>query len=586
MGPGRREPEIRLFWGKGKMEMDVIRDVRIDYYYDYEELMSVLKKIAGDAPELCRLGSIGTTHEGRDIPVLEITDFGFGAPEKKPGYYAEACTHAEEFCGTNAALCLALKLVDSYGKDEDMTALVRDVVFYIVPRVNPDGVETVMKTGLQGVSNGKYPRDERQPLPGLKPADINGDRVVAQMRVPDPDGEWKVSEKDPRLMALRKPYEKRGTFYRMYPEGIIQGDTAGFEIPLPRDVNLNRNYPANWLPEELQYGACEFPLSEPETRAVACFIQNHPNIAGVISYHTNAGAIMRPFGGKSDDHFLGADLAIYNALGAMGKEDLGYEVMSTFGGFTPDKSRVRGGTLSDMTFELMGIPSFMLELWNVYDAAGVDRPREFHFGAKDEEKELAILKWADKTMGPGAYLDWESVDHPQLGKVEVGGWNRIYVERNPPESFLGELSCGAASFTIKLAKALPKLEIREAKAVRLAENIYKVSAVIRNSGYLPTYLTSQAKDVRRADPIKVKLEGETGNLFIECCTDREDIGHLEGRFGRDGEWSHDRAVWKPAERRVQWVIRTENSGEEPLKLRVTAWTHRCGSVSCRILPEG
>lgn len=63
-----------------------------------------------------------------------------------------------------------------------MTQLLKDTVFYIIPRLNPDGVETILKTGLQGVSNGKYPIEERQPLPGLRPKDINGDRVVAQMR--------------------------------------------------------------------------------------------------------------------------------------------------------------------------------------------------------------------------------------------------------------------------------------------------------------------------------------------------------------------------------------------------------------------
>ena len=555
--------------------MDDVLNIKIDYYYDYKELMEALHTLADKFPGLCRLVSIGTTHEGREIPLLEITDYNTGVPEEKPGYYAEACTHAEEFCGTNAALELACRLVSSFGKDEDITELLKDTVFYIVPRVNPDGVDTIMKTGLQGVTNGKYPIDERQPLPGLVPKDINGDKVVAQMRIPDPDGEWKVSEKDPRLMVLRKPYEKKGTFYRMYPEGEISGDTVGFEIPMPKDVNLNRNYPANWLPEGLQYGACEFPLSEPETRAVAYFLHAHPNIAGVISYHTNAGAIMRPFSGKSDDNFLGADLSMYNALGAMGKEELGYEVMSTFGGFTPDKSRVRGGTLSDLTFELMGIPSFMLELWNVYDAAGTERPKEFHFAAKDEEKDLAILKWADRVMGPKAYLNWEPVDHPQLGKVEVGGWNRIYVERNPPESYLCEQSSAAAAFTIKLAQALPKLVIREVTATQLEGSIYKISAVIRNAGYLPTYLSSQALEVNAAAPVKVELTALKGSIQIECCTDKGDIGHLEGRFGRDAEWSHDRAMWKPTEHRIEWIIRAE--GEE-VSLQLKAHSDRCGTV--------
>lgn len=543
--------------------------VKIDHYYDYGELIQALHYLADSYPQLCHYKSIGTTHEGRELALLEITDYGYGIPEEKPGYYAEGCTHSEEFCGTNAALQLAVRLLSSYGKEEDMTQLLKDIIFYILPRVNPDGVETIMKTGLHGVTNGKYPIDERQPLPGLVPKDINEDKIVAQMRIEDPDGEWKVSEKDPRLMTLRKPYENGGIYYRMYPEGEIRGDTVGFEVPMPNDVNLNRNYPVNWLPETLQYGACEFSLSEPETHAIAYFLYEHKNIAGVISYHTNAGAIMRPFSGKSDDNFVGADLSLYNTLGAIGKEDLGYEVMSTYGGFTPDKTRIRGGTLSDLTFEIMGIPSFMLELWNVYDAAGTERPKEFHFAAKDEDKDLAILKWADKEIGPKAYLNWTPADHPQLGKVEVGGWNRIYVERNPPESYLCEQSQAAASFTIKLAKTLPKVVIKEVSVTRLEGSIYKINAVVRNAGYLPTYLTSQALEMSAISPVKAELEAVEGKFHVECCTDKDGIGHLEGRFGRDAEWSHDRAMWKPTERRVQWIVRAEGENVV-LRLKVSS----------------
>ncbi len=348
---------------------------------------------------------------------------------------------------------------------------------------------------------------------------------------------------------------------------------------MPMDVNLNRNYPVNWQPEELQYGACELPLSEPETRAVAEFITAHPNVAGVLSFHTNAGAIMRPFGGKGDECFKGADLAMYQALGAMGTEELGYEVMSTYGGFTPDKSRIRGGTLSDWTFEILGIPSIMLELWNVYDAAGTARPKNFHFSAKDEEKELEVLRWADKEIGPSAYLDWEPVDHPQLGRVEVGGWNRIKVERNPPESYLKDLAQRSASFAIKLAKTLPRLTVRETAVTCIGGNLYKISAIIRNSGYLPTYLTSQAIESGKAQPVKVELEAERGSFKVECCQNGDSLGHLEGRFGRDAEWSHDRAMWKPSEGRVQWIIRTE---EKDLELTLTASGPRCGTVRRKI----
>ena len=56
---------------------------------------------------------------------------------------------------------------------------------------------------------------------------------------------------------------------------------------------------------------------------------------------------------------------------------------------------------------------------------------------------------------------------------------------------------------------------------------------------------------------------------------------MEGRFGRDAEWSHDRAMWKPNEKKVEWILRadTNKSREgEALTLRITASTDRCGTV--------
>lgn len=559
--------------------MSSAHTIKIDYYYDYAELEQELKLCAQTAPELCRLQVIGTTHEGRNLSMLVVTDYSVGVPEEKPGFYVEACTHAEEFCGTNVTLQLLNTLLHPDGEDQYIANLLKDVVFYILPRVNPDGVDVVMKTGLIGVSNGKYPVDARQPLPGLYMEDLDHNGIIAQMRIEDPDGEWKVSEKDPRIMVLRKPYEMGGKYYRLYPEGMIRGETTGFLIPKTRDVNLNRNYPCNWQPEGLQYGACELPLSEPETKAVADFFVSHPNIAGVMTYHTNAGAVTRPFSNKGDECFKGQDLAIYNALGGIGTEELGYEVISTYGGFTPDKTRIRGGTLADWLFECLGIPTITLELWNVYDAAGTKRPEGFHFAARSEETELAVLKWSDSELGSKGYLEWKEFDHPQLGKVEIGGWNWIWEERNPPVHYLPELSAKGANFAIKMARALPKLVVTSTKVEHLAENVYKLSAVIHNSGYLPTYITSQAKYVNCAPPIHAELKPVAGSFQIVCTTDREDIGHLEGRFGRIGEWSRDRENWKPTEHKVEWVITVES---EKLELELVAGTARSGSTHCTI----
>ena len=46
------------------------------------------------------------------------------------------------------------------------------------------------------------------------------------------------------------------------------------------------------------------------------------------------------------------------------------------------------------------------------------------------EDDLKLLKWTDETHKGKGYVDWYSYDHPELGKVELGGWNRVYTFRD------------------------------------------------------------------------------------------------------------------------------------------------------------
>jgi murein tripeptide amidase MpaA len=194
------------------------------------------------------------------------------------------------------------------------------------------------------------------------------------MRIRDDAGEWKVSKKDPRLMLPRTPDESGGEYYRIVPEGmLVDWDGGDFEVPRPQDGNLNRNYPSNWEPEVKQYGSGEHPLSEPEVAAVVRWILDHPNIAGMQSYHTHSGVILRPWMTYADTEFVGRDKGIYEALGELGVEETGYPLISVYEDFTPDKSYKRFGSFIDWTFGALGIITFSTELWDVFKAVGIER---------------------------------------------------------------------------------------------------------------------------------------------------------------------------------------------------------------------
>jgi murein tripeptide amidase MpaA len=92
--------------------------------------------------------------------------------------------------------------------------------------VNPDGAELYLTTpALLRSSVRAWPDSEEEfaEFPGLRREDVNGDGKILQMRVRDDNkGEWKASKKDVRLMIPRRPGERKGPFYRVYPEGTIK----------------------------------------------------------------------------------------------------------------------------------------------------------------------------------------------------------------------------------------------------------------------------------------------------------------------------------------------------------------------------
>ncbi|HHX28156.1 MAG: M14 family metallopeptidase [Bacillota bacterium] len=549
-------------------------NISFDKYHTYDEIRAFLQDCVREYPDLCRIECIGKSYQDREILMVEITNRKTGQGSDKPGIYADANTHAGEVTGAEVILYTINMLLQGYGKDPRITELVDTRVFYFIPRITVDGTEYYLSTPYMLRSSLHPWPEEADDKPGLYAEDIDGDGKILQMRVKNPDGGWKISKKDPRVMVRRRPDELGSpdeTYYDVFMEGLVRDydpDVTLKPAPGRYRLDFNRQYPTNWALPVRQAGSGDYPFAEPEMKAVGDFYLAHPNIVSSMAYHTTGGVLLRPLCDKPDRSLDSRDLAIYRALGEIGEEVTGYPLKSVFESFTWDPQRPAVGSDLEWAYETLGILAFETELWDMQGRAGIRKRSLTEMRAlseKDREEDaVKLLKWNDEEMGGKLFNDWKPFRHPQLGDVEIGGWEPKVGRQNPPLSLLEDECRRNAEFNLTRAAVTPHLVIEKFTAEPLGDGLYKVEAVVKNDGYLPTHVTYQALKVRQAKPVKVSLEGGTlvGGKAVE------DIGHLGGRSG-GGDMKT----------KLSWVVKAEKG----TTLTVTAHTPRAGKARAEVV---
>ncbi len=557
-------------------------DVRFDKYYRYAELTRLLKAFAKEFPKLVQLASIGKSYEGRDIWVATLTNTATGDAKDKPAFWVDGNIHASEISPSSACVYLINKLVTEYGKKPDVTRVLDTRAFYICPRFNPDGAELALadKPKIVRSSVRPYPYDE-EPIGGLVQEDMDSDGRMLMMRVPDPNGAWKISPDEPRLMVRRDPTETGGAYYRLLPEGRLE-DYDGVTIkPQPKKerLDLNRNFPSEWRQEGEQAGAGPYPTSEPEVRAVVQFIASHPNITGGISFHTYSGVILRPFSTKNDEAMPAEDLWTYQKIGQKGTDLSGYPNISIYHDFRYHPKEIITGAFDDWLYEHIGAFGWTVEIWSPQRQAGIteykfiDWYREHPF-----EHDLLMLKWSDEKLGGKGYIDWYAYEHPQLGKVELGGWNQLYAFRNPPVEFLEKEIAPFSDWAIWHLLISPKLELLEASATPLGKGAYRVELVVNNTGWLPTNVTKLAVKNKVVRGVVCEIELPRG-ATLETGKPREELGQLEGRAYKPAApvgWSFNDQT--DDRLKVEWVVRAPKGGI----VKLIARHERAGTVRAQV----
>ena len=119
-------------------------------YLDHDAVTRQLRAWNEAFPDLTRLVSIAKTAEGRDVWLLKV---GREPDRVRPAVWVGGNIHAAELAGSSVALAIAEDVLrihhapDILDLPPAMLERLRDVLFYVVPRISPDGAECVLQTG-------------------------------------------------------------------------------------------------------------------------------------------------------------------------------------------------------------------------------------------------------------------------------------------------------------------------------------------------------------------------------------------------------------------------------------------------------
>jgi len=525
--------------------------VKLDFnrWHDTDELYADMKRLQAAFPKLLKLESIGKSHDGRDLMLMTVNNPATGPESAKAGMYIEANIHGNEIQGGEVCLYTIWYLMENYGRLADVTRLVDERVFYIIPTVNPDGRQYFMEGPGGNARSGHVPVDDDNDgvFDEDPPEDVNGNGIVEQIRKSVPgQGNYRISRTNPDILEP-VPYGEKGDYILLGQEGVDNDGDGMVNEDGPGSYDGNRNWPSDWQPNYVQSGAMDYPFQLPEAKAVADFLKGHRNIAGVQSYHNSGGMILRGPGAEAVGEYPATDVRFYDELGRNGERILPfYRYIVLWSGLYT----VHGGFI-DYTNDGLGIISFSNELWS--------NDQYFTSPAlKDEQADpsspIAPAQsryYFDKRLEFGdEFVEWKPFDHPQFGPVEMGGVWKKFQGRVPPRFMNEELCHRNMAFSLYQADEMPLIRMTGTEVEKIGGDVYRVFVDIANPRVAPTIMARAAQNgTVRPDLLLVEGKGVEviaasfvdnkavyqANPSVTPLVDQKDLKRIIVRNGHPGK---------------------------------------------------
>ena len=288
-----------------------------DNYRVLADYNSEMKALAKKNPGLVRLVKPKhKTLEGRSVLGVEIAK-RVKRDDGRPVLYVDGIHHAREWPAGEYPMIFAHYLVEKFGKNRNVTRLLKKGRVIIVPVVNPDGFDYSRSSPLAQQTNVDAAHSAGCSAAGCEGYWRKNRRSFTELTIP-------VANKNP--------------------------DAYG--------VDPNRNYSFHWggggssASEASQTHRGKSPFSESETRNVRDIVLSN-NVTSIISNHTSGRLVLRPWG---DTYINSKDERYHFKLGA--------KMSRAMGGYQNIKGiqlYITTGTMSDWGYGALGIPSYTFE---------------------------------------------------------------------------------------------------------------------------------------------------------------------------------------------------------------------------------
>lgn len=426
-------------------------------YHTNEAIRVKLHSLAYRFPALLALDELsGHPVTGQPGIKVSLTNRAKAAPKVKPAIMLALSGTDGARIPLQLGVYLIQCLVRQFGKRNEVTRLLNEneiillMFSYDAPQNRYHNAEPIRQLTTGG---------------RMQAFDIDGDGRQLQMRIEDPLGERVPHPDEPSLLIGRDPADFESRSYRLLPEGGL-----GNGVTPPSDLAM-------------------------ETRILAEEIAKHPNTVMVVMVQGSGGTLAHP---ALDAELHPAHAAMVKTMAHGLETKMGLRRIEQ----PPNQDIINVMKYLDRHNDLF---FFHVAPWHPAPETGL----LLHEPLSPSD-ELRLLRALPPDERARCYVEWYEYEHPQFGKVELGGWN-IDALRNPPDAQLkGELE-KLVEGIIWLSSTTPQIKPVAFKVEpRPGTNDYFIHLTLENTGWMPSDITGRGcSSVDRRIHLEIMLSKNT-----------------------------------------------------------------------------